>query len=395
MQTRIAIISNSVTPYRIHLHRRIVQECPDLELWSIFTHQFSNAPWQLGVPDEIRPVFFGDGEASEQQGFATAPLHELRKGRRIARLLTEHAIQFVILFGYNDWCRLYLIRWCRSHNIPCFIFGDSNARADSKQGGGMRVKSVILPRILSMASGAMHCGRVGAEYFRSYRVPEDRLFAFPYEPDYNLVAGVSPSRRDRALGALQLAPGRRRILYAGRLAAVKRVDLLLSAFQRIADERSEWDLVIAGDGVTRPELLKQVESRLEHRIRFLGFINDPEELAALYAACDILVLPSDFEPWGVVVTEAATRLALICSSQVGAAYDLVEDHRNGRMFRSGDSDQLAEALCEVSSPGNIDRMKSESPLVLAAWRSRTDPVVGLRRAMHSVGVPWPGTWQPN
>ncbi len=382
---RVAIVSNALTPYRIQLHSRIADECPGLDLWSFFTHEHSNAPWSLRAPEKIRSVFFGHGEESEKQGFATRPLHEIRKARRIEERLNQIAVDAVILFGYNDWCRLHLIAWCRHRRVPLFLFGDSNPVGDA----GLKtiLKRALLPPVLALCSGAMYCGSRGADYFRRYGVPGERLFPFPYEPDYRQVSAASGSDCDSALREFGLAPGRRRILYCGRLAPVKRVDLLIGAFQTLADERPEWDLIIAGDGSERARLAGLVVPSLRDRIRFLGFINQSDSLAAVYGVSDVLVLPSDYEPWGVVVTEAATRLALVCSSRVGAAPDLIEDHRNGLVFEAGDEISLVSALREVTDPLNIDRMKAASPVILAAWRARTDPVGGLLQALRSVGLP--------
>ncbi len=382
---RVAIISNSVTPYRVHLHQRIVQECQDLELWSIFTHEFSNAPWKIGVPEEIRPVFFGAGEDSLGQGIAGSPIRDIRKATRIVGELKLRAIDAVILFGYNDLCLLGLLAWCRYRKIPCFVFGDSNVQNEARNGIKMRLKRALLPRVLQLFTGAMFCGRMGADYFAHYGVPLKKLFPFPYEPDYKKIAETTTDEQDSVITKLHMEIDCRRILYSGRLVEVKRVDLLITAFQNLARDYPGWNLIIAGDGEMRDKLAAQIDPALRSRIQFLGFINDPCELAAVYSSCDVLVLPSDVEPWGVVVTEAATRMALVCSSQVGAAYDLVEDHRNGCMFPAGDAQALTQALREVMHPDTIDVKKAASPLILAKWRARTDPVAGLRQALSAAG----------
>ncbi len=384
MPVRVAIISNAVTPYRVNLHLRIADECPEIELWSLFTHEHSNAPWKLQAPDRIRPFFFGHGEESEKQGFATRPFHEIRKARLISRQLKKIDVDAVILFGYNDWCRLFLIAWCRFRRVPCFLFGDSNPLGDV--GLKALAKHAVLRPVLSLCTGAMYCGTRGASYFRRYGVPDRRLFPFPYEPDYLTVSSASRAECEAAVEEFGLAPRRRRILYSGRLIPVKRVDLLVAAFQNVADERPEWDLVIAGDGPERDSLTGMVAPALRSRVHFLGFIEKPELLAAIYGTSDVLVLPSDFEPWGIVVTEAATRLALVCSSQVGAAPDLIEDHHNGIVFEAGSQASLAGALREATDSRNIDRMKAASPVVLGDWRGRTDPVNGLKKALRSVGL---------
>src|SRR3954452_22988241 len=60
----IAIIANSQTPYRLHLHRRIAAEIPQVQLWSLYTHETSNSAWAFEAPPEIGPVLFGKGESS-------------------------------------------------------------------------------------------------------------------------------------------------------------------------------------------------------------------------------------------------------------------------------------------------------------------------------------------
>ena len=63
----VAIIVNEQTPYRLHLHRRIIREIPEIELWSLFTHELATSPWRYRELDEIRPVLFGAGESTEGQ----------------------------------------------------------------------------------------------------------------------------------------------------------------------------------------------------------------------------------------------------------------------------------------------------------------------------------------
>lgn len=373
---RLSIVSNGITPYRLHLHSRLCRECGEIELWSVFTHEFSNAPWRLPVDPEIRPVYFGDGETAGQEQLRPRPLHEAWKGLRITRWLKEQRIDVVILFGYNDPCLLLLAWWCRRNHKPCYLFGDSNSDCDIASGIRGVVKRTVLPLVLRLFTAVMHCGTKGAEYYRRYGVRAERLIPFPYEPDYEQIRNAGASAH----------LGKRRLLYCGRLTAVKRVDLLLAAYSEIAAERPEWDLVIAGDGPMRSELVRQVRPALRDRIQFLGFINEADKVASLYSTCDALVLPSDYEPWGVVVTEAAVRLALVCSSKVGAAADLVEDHANGRIFPAGDVVALRNALLEVTDPARIDAMKSASPRILAEWRRNNDPVIGLRRALETACV---------
>jgi glycosyltransferase involved in cell wall biosynthesis len=98
-------------------------------------------------------------------------------------------------------------------------------------------------------------------------------------------------------------------------------------------------------------------------------------------------VPSDYEPWGVVVTEAvAAGLAVAASDVVGAAADVVEDGVNGRIFRRGEAGHLTACLLDLTDPRNTDAAKAASRGVLARWRAEADPVEGLRRALASAGL---------
>lgn len=377
----IALINNEQTPYRIHLHQRLVRELPALQIWSLFTHEQASSPWRYRPVEEIRPVQFGSGEHSAGQSSPRFFWREWRKGGRIIRWMRQHGIQAVVLGGYNDAARIRIILWCRRNGIPCFLFGDSNIRGDAT-GWKQSIKSLLLPRILGLCSGAFYCGTLGREYFLRYGVPSERLFPFPYQPDFDRIAGVTSTTKNTIRHRFGIPEQARLLLYSGRLVPVKRVDLLLDAFRSIASQRPDWHIVIAGDGPLRATLQSSVPPELHDRVHWTGFVDDPDTLAALYAASDVLVLPSDWEPWGVVVTEAAVHLAIVASSAVGAAADLVRDHENGRIFPAGSLPDLIVCLREVTSPDRIDEMKAASPAILAAWRRTADPVAGLQSALR-------------
>ncbi len=350
---------------------------PEIELWSLFTHELASSPWRYDEDPEIKPVLFGKNETS---GISYSPISFIKqwaKGGEVIDWLISKRIQAIVLYGYNDLARLRIVRWAARRQIPCFIFGDSNIRGDLAVGLRALVKRIYVPWVLRQTTGVFHCGSLGKEYFQRYGVKPERLYPFPYEPNYALFARLD---RGASWDRHRIVNQRRTILFAGRMVSAKRPDLLIAAFTRISDKRPTWDLMMLGEGPLRKKLQN---ASLGNRVKWLGFIADPAELAALYSVGDVFVLPSDFEPWGVVLTEAATRMALVASSAVGAAADLIIDGLNGKIFLKGDVEDLAQALLEVTEPKNIDEMKAASPQVLRRWRESTDPIRGLRKALRN------------
>jgi glycosyltransferase involved in cell wall biosynthesis len=383
----LAIICNSLTPYRLHFHRRIVAELPRVRLWTVFTHEAGDSPRAHDPPPDINPISFGNGELASQQGRLNSVVHEWQKGGRIIDWMNEQGIRAVVVNGYNDVGRLRIIRWGSRAGIPCFLFADSNIRGDRARGARGFAKNLLLRWVVNSCTGILPCGTMGEAYFKKYRASADRIFFSPYEPDYDQVRQLSQQEIEEVCRRFRLPSGRRTVVFSGRLIEQKRPDLVVEAFAAIAAARPEWDLLMIGDGHMKQLLTNMVPEAIKARVFWAGFLSDQRTISALYRAADVLVLPSEYEPWGVVISEAAAAgLAIIATDAVGAAAELVHNGVNGRLIPVRDVVSLGDALLEVTSPTNIDRLKSGSAGVLAAWVHRGDPIDGLRRALWSAGM---------
>lgn len=134
-------------------------------------------------------------------------------------------------------------------------------------------------------------------------------------------------------------PPRDSFLFTGRLVDTKGVDVLADAYRAYRQQASDpWPLVVAGMGPMDEEL-KAIDG-----VQLLGFVS-PKDLPAVMAEAGCMVLPSRFEPWGVVVQEAAASgQAVICTSTCGAASRLVLDGYNGRVVAPGKPQELTNAM---------------------------------------------------
>jgi glycosyltransferase involved in cell wall biosynthesis len=210
----------------------------------------------------------------------------------------------------------------------------------------------------------------------------------PHEPDYGKIFSVSAEARDATQRKFGLLSDRRRILFSGRLAAVKGIDTLIDSFIEIAEKRPDWDLLIVGGGQLEQQLRDRVPAALANRVVWAGFVKDRDELSTLYTCADVFVLPSLYEPWAVVVCEAAAAgLAMITSDMVGAGAELCREGVNGGLFPAGDTARLTELLLQITSdPARLQTMRTATLRVLDEWRRRGDPVQGVRLAMAHVGL---------
>ena len=158
---------------------------------------------------------------------------------------------------------------------------------------------------------------------------------------------------------------------------------LLDAFARANIPNSY--LVFAGDGPERSNLERRAtELGLADRVRFLGFLNQ-SQLPPAYCAADLFVLPSLFEPFGLVVNEAMLcGLPVAVSDRVGARFDLVRPDENGYVFPAGDVEALAAILRQIlPDPEKMARMGAAARRRMEAWSPR-EYVDGVVRAVNLV-----------
>ncbi|MEX2217383.1 MAG: glycosyltransferase family 4 protein [Phycisphaerales bacterium] len=393
----LAILAPEITPYRLHFHRRIVREVPEMRLCSLVTWGSERSPWKPRTEEEARigAVRLGEGEGARRTGRLATARVEWEKARAVGRWLDRHRPAAVMAAGYNELANLGAIRWAHRRGVPALMWADSNIHGDTATGPKRMAKRALLRWVLSRTNAVLPCGSLGREYYLRYGVPAERIFLCPYEPDYEQIAACPPERTREVAGRFGLAPSRRRILVCGRLAPVKRPDLAVDAFAAIADERPEWDLVFAGDGPLREAVGARIPERLRARVVFTGFIGEQGTVTALYHACDVLLHPAEFEPWALVINEAAAAgMAIVTTSVVGAAAELVRSGVNGRLCPPRDLPALIEGLREVTHAERLAPMRAASLRLIEGWRREADPVQGLRRALESCGVLGTGNRPP-
>ena len=175
-----------------------------------------------------------------------------------------------------------------------------------------------------------------------------------------------------------------RMLFVGRFAFNKGLDLLLAVARRLEREgrADQVRFELAGDGPLRAAI--QAEG-VPANVILLGRVED-EELFRLYSECDAFILPTRFEGMPTVVLEAMARSRPIIVSDVGATAELV-DASNGHLLPSGDADALyAAVVAFIGSTTAQRRAMGETSYTRCAERF-TWPMVtqGFVELFESVG----------
>jgi len=163
------------------------------------------------------------------------------------------------------------------------------------------------------------------------------------------------------------------LVYVGRLSPMKGVEDLAHAFVALARGRRDVSLVLASEGVLRDPLGKMFEdARLSGRVHFVGWLSS-KVLGVLYRAADVIVVPSRYEPFGMVALEAASCGATVVASRTGGLGEIVE--------RSDDS------MMAVHARSPTDLEDALTSLLNDSGRARA---MGARAREHVVET---YTWQ--
>jgi glycosyltransferase involved in cell wall biosynthesis len=232
-----------------------------------------------------------------------------------------------------------------------FIFGADATSLTPRDGRNWKIpiKRFFWPRLFRLADQVIVPSSDGRDFMCSLGIPRDHVSLTGDCVDNDWWMAQS-KLVDRAAvrESWGVSPNDAVIVFSAKLQQWKRPLDLLRAFAKANLPKAF--LLFVGTG----PLLTQLESEaaslgVASRVRFFGFVNQ-SQLPAVYASADLLILPSEFEPFGLVVNEAmCCGCATAASDRCGAARDLVAPVHPEFVFRCGDIEALAELMRKATA----------------------------------------------
>jgi len=335
---KILVLHNTLTPYRIPLFQAM-SKSPGYEFRFVFAyriidmhvrHKFGHQ-WtfdqDLGIDYGILP----SKEIHTRYGtlYFVTNLKMLTQKCDLVVLSDHLNIPELLLFIYTKLKKIPVLRWLETTNNS--LEGMSEFKIYLKAYLNRISDSIIVP------------GSESRDYVLGTTHWEDNLY-FCHDTVKNEVfqkARVIPKeelmRNKEKLGLKGIVIG-----YFGQFIERKGLDVLLKAVSMIKSNK-EFSLLFVGDGPLKEELNAMHQSINSYPLSFTGYIKQ-EDLPSYYALCDMTVLPSFVDIWGMVVNESiATGVPVICSSGVGAK-DMIRDGKSGFIFEKGDAKGLTTAI---------------------------------------------------
>jgi glycosyltransferase involved in cell wall biosynthesis len=388
---RVACIGGHPVQWAVPLLRRISRE-PDIELTAFYSSDFSlrgsvdpgfgrAIQWDVPLLEGYRYEFFPRIWDSGRVGFA----RPLTWG--VFRRLRQGRFDVVWVGGYNRLYSLQAIFSAALLRLPLMIRSDSNLFSPERSPRTRAAKAVLAPLLRPFISLALSCGVVNTEYWQHYFGKKFPVFTVPFCVDnefFRQRALEAAPRREQLRRELGLEPGRPIVLYASKFHYWKGCMDLVEAYIRLSPAPGvdpNAYLLMVGDGPARQDLEARVKESGLSSIRFLGFRNQTE-LPPIFDLCDVFVLPSHGEPWGLIVNEVMNAgRPIIVSDRVGCRPDLVHDGLNGLSFPARDVEALSQCLRRLIGDPALRVSMGENSLRIIQNHSFEQDVVGFRQAL--------------
>jgi glycosyltransferase involved in cell wall biosynthesis len=270
----------------------------------------------------------------------------------------------LLLLGWQTLAHVQILRAAWQIGLPVILRGESTLQRGSA--GGLRAsarRTVWLPlrqRLYGAAFARVDAflviGSRNRDYYRSFGVPDEKMFWAPYAVDNDWFTFPDDDRtaaRERIRSRLAVGPDTFLVASSAKLIERKRPLDLVDAVASLRDRGVDAHALFIGDGEERAAIEQRATSRgIRSAVTIAGFVNQ-RELPSWYAAADTLVLPSDSrETWGLVVNEAmAAGLPVVVSDAAGCSPDLVRAGENGFTYVCGDVAELADRLASMVALG--------------------------------------------
>lgn len=190
-----------------------------------------------------------------------------------------------------------------------------------------------------------------------YGIRSDKISIIPNAVDinrFNLDIDGTEIRKKLSIAAEKV------ILFVGRLDFQKGIEYLIFAFSKIVKDFPEAKLVVVGDGPLKNNIRAAIDGFGLSKSVFLLGRTDTDDLPKIYAACDLFVVPSLMEGFGIVYLEAMACGKACIGSNIGGVEDVIVDGHTGLLVPPADPDSLYLAIKKLlSDEGTFSRFGKE------------------------------------
>jgi glycosyltransferase involved in cell wall biosynthesis len=236
-------------------------------------------------------------------------------------------------------------RWVVSPHYYSEMLERAAAGIDGRKGMMRRSEIQSMRKTLPFADAVVAENTLEAEHLRSVlELDLDNVRTIPRAIDFSRFEHT----KDPGIFRKKFGVDGRVVLFAGKLEASKGLDTLLEAVPAVVKEFIDARFVITGkDGGVRTRLEKKAKFLgIEDKVLFTGAV-EPDMMLSAYSACDLFVLPPEYEASGMALLEAMACGKACIGTKTGLIPDALIHGKTGLLVEYGNREILAERICQL------------------------------------------------
>jgi glycosyltransferase involved in cell wall biosynthesis len=339
--------------------------------------------WDIDLLNGYSYKFIGNSEkVGVSSGFLSLVVPEIWKEVRTGNY------DGLWLHGYNYAANLIAFAAAKSIGIPVFFRGETHLKLKRSAINNL-IHRMLTKLFFKLVDAFLSIGSENKKYYQALGVEERKIFHVPYTVDnerFMHISKLSEEERKNIRNEYKLQANIPVILYASKFMKRKHPEEVLKAASVLGSRGHKFTVFMVGSGEMDEELISMTDQLNLTNVVFGGFINQTM-LPKVYAVSDIFVLPSENEPWGLIVNEVmCAGKPVIVGSEVGCVADLVMHGVNGYQIEVGQTSQLVDALEKLlEEPERRSEMGRKSLEIMNNWNYEVCKI-GIMSAVNSVAV---------
>lgn len=255
----------------------------------------------------------------------------------IFNILGDKGTNVVWLHGCKNWFNLAIIFLNIFFKKKIFLRDEANHFSRNRNLINKIFNLIFYKLINNFVDVFLAIGKANKKYYIDNNIPINKIVSVPYVVDNDFFKNKKNLKNNNKIN----------FLFVAKLQFKKGIDLVLEVILKKKKDKEflkYGEFSIVGSGELEKYCKDFIQKNNLKNVRLFNFQNQ-KQLRSFYNKSDVLVLPSRIEPWGLVINEAmAAGNAIVASDKVGCTLDLVIDNYNGKVFQSGNAEDLEKKI---------------------------------------------------
>ena len=234
--------------------------------------------------------------------------------------LKKNKYDVVLIFGWSNIFYLKAFYLSYKYKLPIILRVETNNEAKISIIKKI-IKNKILYLLFKYVNYFLYIGKLNKAFYVGLKVETKKLFSAPYFVDNRFFSNQKLKSKKKTFTCL----------FVGKLIKRKNPQVFLNLALLMKNYKN-IKFQIVGDGDLKQYCKNFVKEYRLNNLHIRGFKNQTE-LKKYYKNADVLILPSKYETWGLVINEAmASSTAVITNKKCGASYDLIKNNKTGLIY---------------------------------------------------------------